>query len=192
MDLDAFYSSEFDQHQIALDNTRQQMTENFSRLVKISAAAVRKGNKLLFFGNGGSAGDCQHIAAELSVRYISERAPIAAIALTTDTSVMTAIANDWSFDDLFSRQVESIGRPGDLAIAISTSGMSKNILRGLEIAREKGLTTIGFSGNGGGKMIELCDLLLLVPSDITARIQEMHILLGHMLCGALEQELELL
>jgi D-sedoheptulose 7-phosphate isomerase len=192
MDLDAFYSSEFDQHQIALDNTRQQMTENFSRLVKISAAAVRKGNKLLFFGNGGSAGDCQHIAAELSVRYISERAPIAAIALTTDTSVMTAIANDWSFDDLFSRQVESIGRPGDLAIAISTSGMSKNILRGLEIAREKGLTTIGFSGNGGGKMIELCDLLLLVPSDITARIQEMHILLGHMFCGALEQELELL
>jgi D-sedoheptulose 7-phosphate isomerase len=192
MDLDAFYSSEFDEHQNVLNNTRQQMSEKFSQLINISAAAVRKGNKLLFFGNGGSAGDCQHIAAELAVRYISERDPIAAIALTTDTSVITAIANDWSFDDLFSRQVEAIGCPGDVAIAISTSGMSKNILQGLKIAREKGLITIGFSGHSGGKMIELCDLLLLVPSDITARIQEMHILLGHMFCGALEQELELL
>jgi D-sedoheptulose 7-phosphate isomerase len=192
MDLDTFYSYEFDQHQIALNNTRQQMLESFSQLVKVSATAIREGNKLLLFGNGGSAGDCQHIAAELAVRYISERDPIAAIALTTDTSVMTAIANDWSFDELFSRQVEAIGRPGDIAIAISTSGMSKNILQGLKIARENGLITIGFSGHGGGKMTELCDLLLLVPSDITARIQEMHILLGHMFCGALEQELNLL
>ena len=192
MDLDTFYSYEFDQHQIALNNTRQQMLESFSQLVKVSATAIREGNKLLLFGNGGSAGDCQHIAAELAVRYISERDPIAAIALTTDTSVMTAIANDWSFDELVSRQVEAIGRPGDIAIAISTSGMSKNILQGLKIARENGLITIGFSGHGGGKMTELCDLLLLVPSDITARIQEMHILLGHMFCGALEQELNLL
>ena len=192
MDLDAFYSSEFDQHQLALDNTRDQLQKTFLRFVKILAKAVRGGHKLLFFGNGGSAADCQHIAAELAVRYVSQRDPIAAIALTTDTSVLTAIANDWSFDDLFSRQVQAIGLPGDVAIAISTSGMSKNILRGLEMARKKGLIATGFSGHGGGGMVELCDPILLVPSDITARIQEMHILLGHMFCGALEQELELL
>jgi D-sedoheptulose 7-phosphate isomerase len=191
MDLDAFYSSEFDQHQLALDNTRDQLQKTFLRFVKILAKAVRGGHKLLFFGNGGSAADCQHIAAELAVRYVSQREPIAAIALTTDTSVLTAIANDWSFDDLFSRQVQAIGLPGDVAIAISTSGMSKNILRGLEMARKKGLIATGFSGHGGGGMVELCDPILLVPSDITARIQEMHILLGHMLCGALEQELGL-
>ena len=191
MDLDVFYSSEFDQHQLTLDDTRAQLSKAFSKLVKISTQAIREGHKLLFFGNGGSAGDCQHIAAELTVRYVSQRDPIAAIALTTDTSVLTAIANDWSFDDLFSRQVEAIGLPGDVAIAISTSGMSINILRGLEMASKKGLITTGFSGHGGGKMVELCDPLLLVPSDITARIQEMHILLGHMFCGALEQELEL-
>ena len=192
MDLDAFYSSEFDQHQLALDNTRDQLQKTFLRFVKILAKAVRGGHKLLFFGNGGSAADCQHIAAELAVRYVSQRDPIAAIALTTDTSVLTAIANDWSFDDLFSRQVQAIGLPGDVAIAISTSGMSKNILRGLEMARKKGLIATGFSGHGGGGMVELCDPILLVPSDITARIQEMHILIGHMFCGALEQELELL
>lgn len=191
MDLDTFYYSEFDQHQLALDNTRAQLSETFSRFVKISAGAIRGGHKLLFFGNGGSAADCQHIAAELAVRYVSQRDPIAAIALTTDTSVLTAIANDWSFDNLFARQVEAIGLPGDVAIAISTSGMSKNILLGLEMARKKKLIATGFSGHSGGGMAELCDPLLLVPSDITARIQEMHILLGHMLCGALEQELGL-
>ena len=191
MDLDAFYSSEFDQHQLALDNTRAELLESFSRLVEISASAVRGGHKILLFGNGGSAGDCQHIAAELTVRYISQRNPIAAISLTTDTSVLTAIANDWSFDELFARQIEAIGLPGDIAIAISTSGISKNILRGLKMAREKGLIATGFSGRGGGGMAELCNPFLLIPSNITARIQEMHILLGHMLCGALEQELGL-
>ena len=155
MDLDAFYNSEFEQHQITLNNTRHQLLDYFSRLIKISANAVREGNKLLFFGNGGSAGDCQHIAAELVVRYTSERDPIAAIALTTDTSVLTAIANDRSFNDLFARQLDAIGQPGDVAIAISTSGMSKNILRGLEMARRKNLITIGFRGHSGGKMAEL-------------------------------------
>ena len=105
MDLDAFYNSEFEQHQITLNNTRHQLLDNFSRLIKISANAVREGNKLLFFGNGGSAGDCQHIAAELGVRYTSEREPIAAIALTTDTSVLTAIANDYGYKNVFSRQL---------------------------------------------------------------------------------------
>ena len=191
MDLDAFYASEFDQHQAALDDTRAVLAEPFSRLIGVCADAVRAGHKLLFFGNGGSAGDCQHIATELAVRYITDRDPIAAIALTTDTSMLTAIANDWSFDDLFARQVNALGRPGDVAIAISTSGMSENVLRGLIMAANKGLVATGFSGRDGGGMVELCDPLLLVPSDITARIQEMHIILGHMLCGALEQELGL-
>ena len=191
MDLDAFYASEFDQHQAVLDDTRAGLAEPFSRLVEISADAVRAGNKLLFFGNGGSAADCQHIATELAMRYITDRDPIAAIALTTDTSMLTAIANDWSFDDLFARQVEALGRPGDVAIAISTSGVSENALRGLRMASDKGLVCAGFSGRDGGGMVELCAPLLLVPSDKTARIQEMHITLGHMLCGALEQELGL-
>ena len=192
MDLDAFYASEFDQHQAVLDDTRAGLAEPFSRLVEISADAVRAGNKLLFFGNGGSAADCQHIATELAMRYITDRDPIAAIALTTDTSMLTAIANDWSFDDLFARQVEALCRPGDVALAISTSGNSGNVIRGLETAKEIGAIPVGFGGKGGGRMVGLADPLLVVPSDITSRIQEMHIILGHMLCGALEQELGLI
>ena len=192
MDLNAFYASEFDDHQTALDDTRAELAEPFSRLIGVCVDAVRAGNKLMLFGNGGSAGDCQHIATELAVRYISDRDPIAAIALTTDTSMLTAIGNDWSFDDLFSRQVEAIGNHGDVAIAISTSGKSENVLRGLAMAKEKGLVPTGLSGKGGGGMSDLCDPFLLVPSDITSRIQEMHITLGHMLCGALEQELGLI
>ena len=192
MDLNAFYDAEFDQHRAAMDTTQGALAEPFARLIGVSAEAIRGGGKIMLFGNGGSAGDCQHIATELAVRYITDRAPIAAIALTTDTSMLTAIANDWSFDDLFARQVEALGNPGDVAVAISTSGKSENIIRGLAMAKEKGLIAAGFSGKGGGGMVGLCDPLLLVPSDITSRIQEMHILLGHMLCGALEQELGLI
>ncbi len=192
MDLNAFYDTEFDQHNTALDATRKVLAEPFVRLVGVSAGAIRDGNKLVLFGNGGSAADCQHIATELAVRYITDRPPIAALALTTDTSMLTAIGNDWSFDDLFARQVEAIGNPGDVAIAISTSGKSENVIRGLTMAKEKGLLATGFGGKGGGRMNGLCDPFLLVPSDITPRIQEMHITLGHMLCGALEQELGLI
>ena len=192
MDLNTFYDAEFDQHRAAMDATQGALAEPFARLVGVCADAVRGGGKLLLFGNGGSAADCQHIATEMAIRYITDRAPIAAIALTTDTSMLTAIGNDWSFDDLFSRQVEAIGNHGDVAIAISTSGKSENVLRGLAMAKEKGLVPTGLSGKGGGGMSDLCDPFLLVPSDITSRIQEMHITLGHMLCGALEQELGLI
>ncbi len=192
MDLNAFYDAEFDQHRAAMDATQGALAEPFARLVGVCAGAVRGGGKLLLFGNGGSAADCQHIATEMAIRYITDRAPIAAIALTTDTSMLTAAANDWSFDDVFSRQVEALGNPGDAVIAISTSGKSENVLRGLAMAREKGLMATGFGGKGGGGMTDLCDPLLVVPSDITSRIQEMHIMLGHMLCGALEQELGLI
>ncbi|MAF96336.1 MAG: phosphoheptose isomerase [Rhodospirillaceae bacterium] len=192
MDLNAFYEAEFDHHQSALDATREALMEPFSRLIGICAEAIRAGNKLALFGNGGSAADCQHIATELTVRYITDRDPIRAIALTTDTSALTAIANDWSFDDLFARQVEALCRPGDVALAISTSGNSGNVIRGLETAKEIGAIPVGFGGKGGGRMVGLADPLLVVPSDITSRIQEMHIILGHMLCGALEQELGLI
>jgi D-sedoheptulose 7-phosphate isomerase len=192
VNLNAFYDTEFDQHEAALDATRKELAEPFARLVAVCTASIRSGNKLVLFGNGGSAADCQHLATELAVRYITDRPPIAAIALTTDTSMLTAIGNDWSFDDLFSRQVEAIGNHGDVAIAISTSGKSENVLRGLAMAKEKGLVPTGLSGKGGGGMSDLCDPFLLVPSDITSRIQEMHITLGHMLCGALEQELGLI
>jgi len=192
MDLNAFYDSEFDEHTAVLDASRGVLAEPFSSLIGVCADAIRGGHKLVLFGNGGSAGDCQHIATELAVRYITDRAPIAAIALTTDTSMLTAIANDWSFDELFARQIEALCQEGDVAIAISTSGKSENIIRGLTQAKKMGVAPAGFSGKGGGRMVGLCDPLLLVPSDITARIQEIHITLGHMLCGALEQELDLI
>ena len=192
MDLNAFYEAEFDQHQLALDTTREALMEPFSRLISICAEAIRTGNKLVLFGNGGSAADCQHIATALIVRYIADRDPIRAMALTTDTSALTALANDWSFDDLFARQVEALCRPGDVALAISTSGNSENVIRGLEKAKQIGAIPVGFGGKGGGRMVGLADPLLIVPSNITSRIQEMHITLGHMLCGALEQELGLI
>ena len=192
MDLNAFYEAEFDQHQLALDATREALMEPFSRLISICAEAIRTGNKLVLFGNGGSAADCQHIATELIVRYIADRDPIRAMALTTDTSALTAIANDRSFDDLFARQVEALCRPGDVALVISTPGNSENVIRGLEKAKQIGAIPVGFGGKGGGRMVGLADPLLIVPSNITSRIQEMHITLGHMLCGALEQELGLI
>jgi D-sedoheptulose 7-phosphate isomerase len=155
------------------------------------AASVRGGGKLLFFGNGGSAADAQHLATELTVRYKKDRAAIAAIALTTDSSVLTAAGNDLGFEKIFARQIEALGRQGDVAIAISTSGKSANVVAGLKQAKAIGLVTAAFGANDGGAMSAHADHLLLVPSATTARIQEMHILLGQMLCGALEIELGL-
>jgi D-sedoheptulose 7-phosphate isomerase len=160
-------------------------------MVDICETSIRDGGKIMFCGNGGSAGDSQHLATELSARYIKDRAPIAAIALTTDTSMITAIGNDTGFDAIFSRQVEAIGCKGDTIIGITTSGQSANVLKALEAARKMGIATIGLSGRDGGKLPPLCDALLVIPSSTTARIQEMHITLGQMLCGALEQRLGL-
>lgn len=145
----------------------------------------------MFFGNGGSASDAQHLATELTIRFKDDRAPIAGLALTTDTSALTAAGNDYGFDYIFSRQLEALGNEGDVAIGLSTSGNSPNVLNALKSAKEKGISTVGFSGKDGGKMHDACDLLLVVPSNTTARIQEMHITIGHMLCAALEQNLNL-
>ena len=139
----------------------------------------------------GSAGDAQHLATELAVRYKENRAAIPAVALTTDTSALTAIGNDFGFEHLFARQIEALGRPGDMAVAISTSGKSPNVIRAIDTAAERGLRVVGLTGRGGGDMVGRCDPILIVPSETTARIQEMHIMLGQMLCGALEQALGL-
>lgn len=144
------------------------------------------GNKLFIAGNGGSAADAQHIAAEFTGRFVKERKPLAAIALSTDTSAMTAISNDYGFDQVFARQLEALAQPGDLFLAISTSGNSGNILKAIESAKKMNCTVLGLSGRDGGKMNELCDLNIVVPSNTTARIQEMHMLIGHILCKAVD------
>lgn len=191
MDLDAFFEAELDQHAAVLAATRQAVREPFRALVAACVRAIRGSGKVVLFGNGGSAGDAQHLAAELTVRYVRNRAPIAALALTTDTSALTAIGNDLGFEEIFARQVQALCRPSDVCIGISTSGTSDNVIRGLEAARALGCVAAGLGGRDGGRMVGLADPLLIVPSPSTARIQEMHITLGQMLCGALEQELEL-
>ncbi len=190
-DLGKFFDDEFSEHHAVFHATRKAVRAPFAALVRVCADAVGAGNKLLFFGNGGSAADAQHLATELVVRYQADRAPIAAIALTTDGSALTAIGNDLGFDQLFARQVRALGRKGDVAIAISTSGRSPNIIEGLKAARGMGLVAAGFTGGEGGAMKGLAKPLLIVPSTTTARIQEMHIMLGQMLCGALEISLGL-
>jgi len=190
MDLDAFFTAELDEHGAVLDATREALREPFARLVAACIGAVRGGHKIVFLGNGGSAADSQHLAAELAVRYKRNRKAIAALALTTDTSTLTAVGNDFGFEELFARQVEALCRPGDVVIAISTSGNSENVIRALNTAREMGVTAAGLGGRDGGRMKGLADPLLVVPSADTARIQEMHITIGHMLCGALEREVD--
>ncbi|HTL71010.1 MAG TPA: D-sedoheptulose 7-phosphate isomerase [Candidatus Eisenbacteria bacterium] len=152
------------------------------KAARLIGDCLKKGNKLLFFGNGGSASDSQHLAAEFVGRYEKERRALPAIALTTDTSILTAVANDYGYDRVFERQVEALGRPGDVAVGISTSGNSKSVILGIAKARELGLSTIVFSGRSGGELKGKADLELIVPSQKTSRIQETHILVGHILC----------
>ena len=191
MDVDAFFASEMDEHAAVLAASRQALGGPFKELVGACAAAVRGGGKIVFFGNGGSAADCQHLATELTVRYKQDRAPIAALALTTDTTALTAIGNDFGFEELFARQIEALVHSRDVVIGISTSGQSENVIRGLKAAKALGAVAAGFGGKDGGRMRGLAAPLLVVPSTTTSRIQEMHITLGQMLCGALEIELGL-
>lgn len=161
-----------------------------ARLIDMAAAIVaslRAGGKLMVAGNGGSAGDAQHIAGEFVVRLMYDRAPLAAIALTTDGSVMTAAGNDYGFERAFERQVQALGRPGDALLAISTSGHSPNILRALETARAGGLVTLGFGAGAGGAMAGLCDHLFLAPTAETALAQQIHIIAAHIVCGLVER-----
>jgi D-sedoheptulose 7-phosphate isomerase len=168
------------------------LKENLSRLlevIKVVAQAFEAGNKLLIMGNGGSAADAQHIAAEFVNRYIIDRPPLPAISLTTDTSVLTSISNDASFVDVFARQVRALGREGDVVLGISTSGNSANIVKAFEVAKEMGVRTVAFTGNDGGALSRIADYSLVVPSGSTPRIQEVHILVGHTLCEMVEHHL---
>lgn len=174
----------------------EQISDNFQKLKEKSAtisdiadkwiSALEKGNKVIFCGNGGSAADSQHLSAELMGRYKFDRNPMPAMSLTTDTSALTAIGNDYGYECVFSRPLKGIGKKGDVLVGISTSGNSKNILAAFETAKELGITTVAFTGNGGGKMKEMADITLNVPSDITNNIQEMHIACGHLICGIVE------
>ena len=153
------------------------------------ARAIRDGRKVLLFGNGGSAADAQHIAAEFVGRFIPDRAPVPALSLATDTSALTAIGNDYGYDAVFSRQIQALGKAGDIAIGISTSGNSPNVLEALDVARSKSLLTIGFTGQDGGKMKGRAEILFCVPSRMTPRIQETHITLGHVLSELIDRAL---
>ena len=154
---------------------------------KLTAEAMQSGHKLLVAGNGGSAADAQHLVAEFVVRLTVDRPALRAIALTTDSSILTAAGNDYGFDQLFSRQIEALGQPGDIFLGISTSGNSKNILKALHQAKKTGITTIGFTGNGGGQMRDLCDHNIIIPSGVTMNIQESHLALEHIFCMLVER-----
>jgi len=158
-------------------------------IAEAAGNALRNGGKLLLAGNGGSAGDAQHLAGEMLSRLYHDRAPCAAIALTTDSSVLTAIGNDYGYDRVFERQILGLGCPGDVLIVISTSGRSPNILKAIGAAREKRVTVVGFTGRTGGEMAALCDLCLHAPSDSTPLIQQIHITAGHIICGLVEERL---
>jgi len=178
--------NELKAHQETIEKTIEVMSGDIEKACLLMITTLKKGNKILFIGNGGSAADAQHIAAELTGRYKSERRGLPAIALTTDTSALTAISNDYGYGRVFDRQVEALANKGDLLIGISTSGNSANIISAFNVAKELGCKTLGLSGKNGGEMNTVCELNLIVPSDDTPRIQEMHILMGHILCQAVD------
>jgi D-sedoheptulose 7-phosphate isomerase len=164
----------------------EEQTEKLTTVARVLAGAFQDGHKVLIFGNGGSAADAQHLAAEFVNRFQVERPPLAAIALTTDTSILTAVGNDYDFQDVFVKQIQALGRKGDVAWGISTSGSSPNVLKALEIAKQQGLHTLAVTGRDGGKMAPLADIALIVPSQETPRIQEVHITIGHILCDLVD------
>ena len=177
---------ELKDHQHTIQLVIETLSGDIEKACELMTAILKKGNKVLFAGNGGSAADAQHLAAELTGRFVKERRALPGIALTVDTSALTAIANDYHYDRVFARQLEAFAQPGDLFIGISTSGNSQSILNAFETATKLGCKTLGLSGRDGGKMNGICDLNIVVPSDTTARIQEIHILIGHILCKAVD------
>ena len=179
---------EFSSHLETINKVIETMEESLVQASQLAVETLKNGNKILLCGNGGSAADAQHIAAELTGRYKTERRGLPAIALTTDSSVLTSIGNDYGYDRVFDRQVEALANIGDLIIGISTSGNSKNIINALKLGREIGCKTLGFSGHDGGDMNNVCDINLVVPSDETPRIQEMHILFGHIICQLIDNK----
>jgi D-sedoheptulose 7-phosphate isomerase len=188
MDYIAAYLDETLQSVVAF-RSEPQYRQVIAAMGDLIVGALRQGNKLLICGNGGSAGDAQHIAGEFVCRLMYDRAPLAAIALTTDTSVLTATGNDYGYPHIFERQVQALGTAGDVLLGISTSGTSPNVLHALTAARQRGLATIGFTGARHGPMHELCDLLLRAPSANTAIVQQLHIIAAHIVCALVERQM---
>jgi|YelNatPaOPRAMG01_1025707.scaffolds.fasta_scaffold79695_1 D-sedoheptulose 7-phosphate isomerase len=189
MDLEALVERSFRESTALKARVVEEQAEAIAAMARALAEALGRGGKVLLCGNGGSAADAQHLAAELVNRFQRERPALPAIALTTDTSVLTATANDRAFDQVFSRQVEALGRPGDVLLLLSTSGRSPNLHRAARAARDRGLTVLGLLGGDGGGLDACCDLALVVPSSNPPRVQEVHILIGHILCEAVEASL---
>lgn len=178
-------------HEILTAYIKENLTEKIKTIADEVFSTICNGGKIILMGNGGSAGDAQHIAAEFVGRFIKERVGLPALALNTDTSILTAISNDYGFENIFARQIEALAKKGDVIIGISTSGNSENIVRGIKNGKEIGCKTFGLSGRNGGKMLEICDNCIVVPSYTTARIQEMHILIGHLICELIDQYWEI-
>ena len=177
-----------EQHMAVFRNMGQ-LADSVGKVGAVISTALMSNHKIMLCGNGGSASDSQHIAAEFIGRLVKDRRPLAAIALTTDSSCITCVANDYSFADIFARQVEGLGQPGDVLVAISTSGNSENVIRAVEAARKNSIQTVALLGRDGGRLGQLVDLPIVIPSDVTARIQEAHIFIGHVLCTMVEKEL---
>ena len=186
--MQSIIKHEFNEHIKVSLETIKSIEKPIEIAANLCIDALKKDNKILLFGNGGSAADAQHIAAELVGRYKTERKGLSAIALTTDTSSITSIANDYGYLNVFSRQVEALANKGDILIGISTGGTSANVISALKLANDLGCITIGLSGKSGGEFNSLCDVNIVVPSEDTPRIQEMHIVIGHIICHLIDQE----
>jgi len=181
---------EMQSHKETIEKVINEMKPVVEDACRLAVETLQKGGKIMFCGNGGSAADAQHLAAELSGRYKKERRGLPGLALTTDTSVLTAVGNDYAYDRVFDRQVEALAKEGDLLIGISSTGNSANVINAFNTAKKMGCKTIGLSGKGGGKFNGQCDLNVVVPADVTARVQEMHILIGHTICQAIDDFVE--
>lgn len=188
-DFQSWARRQFDAHIALVERVRDEQLPAIERMAQILIGCYRRGNKAIFCGNGGSAADAQHLAAELVGRYLLERPALPALALHTDTSAITAIANDYAYDQIFARQAEAHLQPGDVLVAISTSGTSPNVLRAAEVARRKGCAVLGLLGRDGGTLLPLCEAALVVPAQQSFAIQEVYMLVGHWLCDAVEQAL---
>ncbi len=179
----------FKEHIGTVEKTLSECSAEIKSAVELAIETLRNGGKIAFIGNGGSAADSQHLAAEFVGRFARNRSPLPALALTTDTSILTAVGNDFGFEDVFSRQVEALLEEGDLLIAISTSGNSPNVIKAVLKAKEMGVKIVGLTGKSGGKLKDICDVSIVVPSNSTPRIQEVHILIGHVMCEEVERAL---
>ncbi len=186
-----FFLSQINEHKLVIEKTKLSVERNFLNLVDICVKSLKNEKKIIFFGNGGSASDAQHLSTELTVRFCANRKSIPAISLVTDTSAISAIGNDYGFKYIFSRQLEAIGQAGDVAIGITTSGKSQNVLEGLQYAKENKMKSVAFTGRNIKKIEKITDEIISIPAKNTSRIQEAHILIGQMLCNALEFQLGL-